>query len=141
MRNLRQRGQALVELALILPVVAMLVVAATDLGRAYYAYVGIVGAAEQGARVAADLRNDDTAINTAVKNEPDGNLTIADGDILVSCPGGLSPVYGIPASCRQRGMPVQVAVRYNFRLVTPFVARLLGNDTIVLQGSAARVVE
>lgn len=139
----KQTGQALVELALALPILLMLVIVTLDLGRAYFTYVGIVGAAEQGAVVAGDLGRDGTAIWTAVKGESSGagtSIAIADGDIAVSCPTSTPLNPSIPESCRVRGQPVTVTVRRGFQLATPFAQQLLGGNTIQLQASASQVV-
>jgi Flp pilus assembly protein TadG len=48
-----ERGQALAETALILPIIVLLLVAVVDIGRGVYAYTSIANAARQGARVAA----------------------------------------------------------------------------------------
>ena len=49
----RPRGQALVELGLLLPVLLLLLVGALDLGRVFYAQITITNAAKEGALVAA----------------------------------------------------------------------------------------
>src|SRR5262245_15953730 len=48
-RRARSRGQALVELALVTPLLLLLFAAAADLGRAFYAYVAVENAAKEGA--------------------------------------------------------------------------------------------
>ena len=53
----RSKGQALAEFALILPVLALLLFAILDLGRAVYVYNTLANAARQGARVAAVNQN------------------------------------------------------------------------------------
>ena len=45
----RSRGQALVELALVMPIFLLLIAGAIDLGRLFYAYVAIVNASKEGA--------------------------------------------------------------------------------------------
>ncbi len=49
-RRLSQRGQGAVEFALALALVLVLFLGALDMGRAFYAYIGIVNAAREGAR-------------------------------------------------------------------------------------------
>lgn len=53
----KSKGQSLVEFALILPVLALLLFALLDLGRAVYVYNTLANAARQGARVAAVNQN------------------------------------------------------------------------------------
>ena len=47
-----ERGQALVEFALVLPIFVLLLVAIFDLGRAVFAYNTLTNAAREGARMA-----------------------------------------------------------------------------------------
>ena len=49
----QDRGAAMIELALILPILVMLLVGIIDFGRAYSAQVSITGAAREGARTLA----------------------------------------------------------------------------------------
>jgi Flp pilus assembly protein TadG len=58
-----QRGQALVETALILPIIVLLLVAVFDIGRGVYAYNSIANASRVGARIAA--------VNQLYPNESD----------------------------------------------------------------------
>jgi len=56
-RRRKSRGQSLAEFALIFPVMALLLFALLDLGRAVYMYNTLANAARQGARVAAVNQN------------------------------------------------------------------------------------
>ena len=49
LRRKRSRGQSLVELALVLPILLLLVAGALDLGRLYYSQITITKAAKEGA--------------------------------------------------------------------------------------------
>lgn len=51
-RRLSRRGQSLVEMAMVLPVLTLLTFGLVDFGRAYYFQVSITNAAREGARVA-----------------------------------------------------------------------------------------
>jgi hypothetical protein len=139
-RRASSPGQALVELSLILPVLLIILVCCLDLGRAYFAYVGILAAAEQGARAASDLRFDGTAINNAVKLESGGSLAISDADITVSCPLDPPAIPTAPESCRQRGRAVTVSVRRTFTAVNPLLRPIAGTNSIPLHVSASVVV-
>ena len=52
-RSATSNGQSLVELALIMPLMLALVLAAVDVGRLFYAYIGVQNAAREGAAYAA----------------------------------------------------------------------------------------
>lgn len=62
-----QQGQAMVELALVLPLLLMVLFAIFQFGFLFYSYISIQQAAREGVRIAAVGKND-TLITTAVKN-------------------------------------------------------------------------
>ena len=64
------RGQALVELAIILPVMLLLAVAAIDLGRLFYAQITVENAAREGALTAAVLADDPDAFQGGTAATP-----------------------------------------------------------------------
>lgn len=61
-----QRGQALVELALVLPVLLVLFMGTVEFGRIFHSYLVITNASREGARVAV-LGGADTAISDRVE--------------------------------------------------------------------------
>lgn len=65
-RRTGQRGAAVVELAIILPVLAMLIFGIIEFGRGYSARIQLLGAVREGARAAA-LGGDSTAVQNRVK--------------------------------------------------------------------------
>src|SRR5581483_12286251 len=69
-----RRGQALVEFALTISVLAMLLVGVADFARAFYFDVAISSAANEGARVAAGGGSDDTVRAAARASAPSGMI-------------------------------------------------------------------
>ena len=63
-KSSRTRGQSMVEFALILPVLLLLLAAAIDLGRLFYAYVAVENAAKEGAFFGARNPLCDDGVNT-----------------------------------------------------------------------------
>jgi len=64
----RRRGQSLVEMALVVPVLVMVMFGATDLGRAFYLSIQIAGASRAGMRMGVIGGTND--IGAAVRSEP-----------------------------------------------------------------------
>lgn len=114
-----QRGQAVVELILSTALLLLILLAAVDLGRAFFAYVGLVNAAREGARAGVSTLSA-AAIEPAVRQEIQGNNLD---------PSRLTVVHSWGGS-RQ---PLVVTARYQFNLVT---TGFLPIDTINLQASA-----
>jgi len=142
-----QRGQSLVELALVLPILLVLLAAALDLGRVFYSTVSLNNAAREGALQAAETPSsyvEDAACNTAtnlvvcrVLLEAKGTMTtILPTDIDVKC----NPV-DVPLPCpKQAASLVTVEVRGTFTLLTPLLRGILGTDTLNLRSTASAQV-
>ena len=138
------RGQALVELALILPVMLVLFGSALDLGRLYYSQITINNAAKEGAlEAASETENlaefdstqgcdaDTNRVICLVINETKGSLiTIAPGDVALVCdpdPCPTSPVIGDT---------VRVTVTANFMLVSPILSVFFDGQTVPISSSS-----
>ena len=109
----KERGQSLVELAMLLPLLMMIVLGAVDFGRVFFAYTTIVNAAREGAHCASLPSCSWTA---AVDGEIDGALT-----------------GGVTRTLTTAGGDVTVTVQHNFAAVT---TTLFANTTIPLTASA-----
>ena len=139
-REPTSRAQALVEFALVLPILALLLVMAVDFGRVFYGWVGLNNAARVGANYAAlhadawvgpdnaakqaeraayfqQIVNDSKSINCSPKpaaaNIAAPSFTAADG---------VSPVVGIPPL----GAQARVELSCAMGLITPLASSLVG---------------
>lgn len=132
-RQLGDRGQAVVEMALILPIVVLLVFGALDVGRLFNAQIVVTQAAREGARVAAvectlnatTCAND---VNTRVNGSLSG-LNVADSNVTVSS----GPYVA--------GAAVTVQVQYTISLVTPVLSRLIPGSPFTLTGATTMRLE
>jgi len=100
-----ERGQTLVEFALILPVMLILIFALVDFGRGFYTWLVVTNAAREGARVGATQQGP-SAIQTRINDSISG----LDSSLLSIT---LTNVQGA------RGTPVEVDLVYDFAFVTP----------------------
>ena len=86
-----RRGQSLVELALMLPLITLILLGAVDLGRAFYSYVELTNAVKQGAAYGTLSPSDRTSSDSANPNniawqvQHESGLTILSSDITVRC--------------------------------------------------------
>lgn len=135
----RPRGQSLVELALILPVMMLLVAATLDLGRVFYSQITISGAAREGAMQAARTPTSfvaNTACNKTtnkvmcrVTNESNGSfVTVVPADVSLACS---------PSCATGIGNMVTVTVQGRFALLTPLLAGFFGGTQLTLESSAS----
>ncbi len=100
-----ERGQTLVEFALVLPFMLLLIFSLVDFGRAFHTWLVVTNAAREGARVGA-TQGSQASVTTRI-NDSMGVLDLADLTIT------LTNVQG------PRGEPVEVDLSYDFDFVTP----------------------
>jgi PKD repeat protein len=144
-RTGRSRGQSLVELALVAPVLLLILLVAVDFGRIYLGYVNL----QQMARVAggfasehasawdtpndadvlADYQdlvaNDAAAINCELPKDGTGNVQVPDP----AFPAGFDI-----------GDPIQISIPCNFQVLTPIISWVLG-DTVPVSASTTYPVK
>ena len=141
----RSGGQALVEFALVFPVLVFVLFGIFDVGRAVYAYNTIANAAREGARIAAvNQLNPATTDTTCIENMPVENLASPNWSIRACAassavslgvqPSAVSVSYGPPPntslSCSPTlyvGCIASVTVSYTWNPVTPVISNLLGH--------------
>ena len=143
-RQRRARGQALVELAIILPVLLVIVGAAIDLGRLFSAYVSIENAAKEGAFYGAinprcdvvktGCANPNT-VDWHVRNELPG-VTVT--SLTVECLASGSGTSKAVTACVEDDT-YRVGVTHQFNLVTPLLSPIFGS-TLTLSSTATSVV-
>jgi Flp pilus assembly protein TadG len=115
----RSSGQALVEMALVLPILFVMVFAILDFGLGLRAWISITNSAREGARVGA-VRGTCDAIMDRVK-ATSGGLVTDDDQITIT-----------PATCNgAAGSSVIVNVNYDYDLITPLggMLKFLGAST------------
>jgi Flp pilus assembly protein TadG len=116
-----QRGQGLVELALVIPVLLIIVIGLLDLGRAFFAVIVINNSAREGARYLI-LHPDDKGSGyagtiAAALLEADGTIVeLASGNIAITLCRDLAD----EGEC-ESGFPVRVRVTYTFEPIMGLV--------------------
>jgi Flp pilus assembly protein TadG len=121
--NQNQIGQNILEFALVLPFLAIVVFGVLDLGRVFFATIGLTNAAREGSRYLTMYPNDVTnesgayfGSKAAVLEEATlSGITLIGSDVTVSC----SNVDG-DDFC-DSGTPATVSITYNFDLVLGWV--------------------
>ncbi|HEU0245076.1 MAG TPA: PKD domain-containing protein [Candidatus Limnocylindrales bacterium] len=143
-RGANSRGQALVELALILPVLLLLLLGAIDFGRVFYSQITVNDAAREGAlegtrnptsflagTACTSANKESNRIMCRTLNEAKGGfVTVAPADVSVSCSTGTCP------SSPSLGQTISVAVAGRMTLLTPFIGAIFGSQDVLLSGSA-----
>jgi len=122
-----ERGQALVEMALVLPVLVLLIFGIIEFGRVFNAYLIITNAAREGARAGIVGATDLKILQTV-----EGSATTLDTLQLT--------VTITPSSAyRVRGSSLTVDVDYPVTLYAPVISNIIGNPYVVHGSSTMRV--
>lgn len=133
----RGRGQALAEFALIVPVFLLILMVAIDFGRLYFLYIGLNGAAREGAAFGANQPAYTSGIADRVKAE----LGLSPGDssvtITVSCAAACASQ---PGNAAPNKITVKVSPTGGFRLLTPVVGGFFGG-ALSMSASATAVIQ
>jgi PKD repeat protein len=141
----RSRGQAVVELALILPIILVLLASALDLGRLFYSQITVNDASREGvleasrdpsnfiANTACTAANKDAnRVMCRTLNEAKGGfVAIAPTDVTMTCSTGTCPTTAV------LGNTVSVSVTGHFRLITPILAVFFGGQDVTFASTSS----
>jgi Flp pilus assembly protein TadG len=142
--HIGRRGQALVEMALVTPVLLLLLAGAIDLGRAWYSQITIVNAAREGALEAAhnpDLYqagqpcSDANMVVCRAMREAEGSfVTVEAADVSMTC--NAACVEGTSAAPNT----ASVRVEGEFSLLTPILTWVFGGQTVTIDAVATATI-
>jgi Flp pilus assembly protein TadG len=123
------RGQSLVELAFILPMLLMLGIGIVDMGRAFYTSIAIQGAAEAGSLVAAEYNQSAAAVKAKIMASTNPDIfpfvTIQDSEITLT----------MDTSATGKDTEYSIVVTRNFQLLTPFIGSVVGSQALTLRSA------
>lgn len=122
-----QKGQSLVETALILPILLMILFGIVDFGRIFHAYLTLDHAGREAAR-AATIGSEDDVIKSKI-NSATGSLDKSKYSVGITiAPAGKAN--------RASGSEVTITLTYSVDFLTPFIAQTLNpvplkNETVM----------
>jgi Flp pilus assembly protein TadG len=140
----RQRGQALVEFAIVMPVIVLAVLGLLDLGRGIYTYNTLAQSALQAARTAIVNQVESTVKATAISSGATLGLTTSNVDVcfktatstLTSC---ASSTNNCTSAVRSIGCLAIVRTHISYAPMTPVIALLF--STINLSSTSIEPIE
>lgn len=137
----KDRGQTLVEFALLSPLLVILIFGFVDISRIYQSWVTVEGSAREGARYAVTGRSDcDIAADDRVAciqyqaTQRAEALTNNDSDLTVTVRSWDYPSYADPAVEGDAGAQcdaIEVEVGYDFTPSTPLASSIFGSVHLV----------
>lgn len=119
-----ERGQAILEFAMVLPLLTFLVLALILFGKALWVYIDLTHAANEGARVASVDVCD--ASNPSVLQCPSGTTLASYLTSEYALPSGAHVAICYPTGTRQIGDPVEIEV-YTSASWVPLIGGSLGS--------------
>lgn len=119
----RQSGQSLVELAISLVVILTLLAGIVDLGMAFFSWVAIRDASQEGAIFGAVCPNDADAIIDRVRDVSSTPVNLADE--------GRVTVNVVTASGIAPGNPIEITVIFDYQSITPGLSGFLPNGGFI----------
>lgn len=126
-RRDRERGQTLVEFALILPVFILVLMGIFDLGRAVYAFNTISNASREAVRLAIVDQNPAAVEAKAIGHAVALGIGPADVDLSFRKPNSTELcVSPVALACE-----VEVVVRYQYTAATPVIGNIVGTINMV----------
>jgi len=123
-------GQALVELALVLPLLLVLLLGAIDFGRVFFGYVAVTNASRVAANYAATHPDAWALGNDAQQDEYAQLIRDAGADNCGLYDSDEPPAPAFPDGSRELGDRVRVDLTCEFEMVNPFIEPLVGPFTL-----------
>ncbi|MBT9155556.1 MAG: hypothetical protein DDT37_00523 [Firmicutes bacterium] len=126
MRRQSENGQALVELALVLPILLLVLMAIVDFGRVFHGHLAVTSASRQAVREASLGRTDAEIISAARS----AAAPLAPEQLAVT----VTPAF----SARQAGTSIEVTVTYSLHIITPLIQPFFPQPYQVIARAVAR---
>lgn len=127
MKKKNNRGQALVETALVLPIILLILLGIIDFGLMFNNYLVVSNASREGARTAA-VGATDSEITSLVANVA---ATLDVSKITVT----ITPSQ----SLRKKGDEVVVTVDYDYNMITPIISSIIPGPLHLSSRSVMRI--
>jgi Flp pilus assembly protein TadG len=127
-----ERGQSLVEFAFSITLLLTLLAGSLDLGRAYFTYLTLRDAAQEGAAYGAIDPNHPALIEQRVRTTTSDPLDFSDPNVSVAV-GYIDDYYPTGTLCA--GDAVQVTVGVTFEIIAPFLGAIVGTQSFPLQAT------
>ncbi len=136
-----ERGQSLVELAISITILIFLLAGAVEFGMAFFQFVQLRDAAQEGALYGSMNPTNEATIETRIRGASNSPIDLAGGNvtITITIDGYLpsDPTYDTVA-CEGHGLKVLVA--YDHQIFMPFIPAFIGSSIIPLNASVTDTI-
>ncbi len=128
-RMKQERGQSIVEFAIVLPLLVLLLMGVADVGRAYYILVSLNDAASEGATYASINPSDLDGIQLRTVEATDGLMEPDRTNVNVIYPAQLVS-----------GAAITVTAQYDMQLFTPMFEGMFPDNVVHVRGQATQPI-
>jgi len=136
MKSLKtERGQSLVEFAISLVILIYLLTGAVEFGMAYFQFVQLRDAAQEGALYGSLNPSDNTGIMARIRQSSQSPIKMNDSSVV---PDGNISIALSGSPCEGNGIKVEIT--YDHKIFMPFIPQLIGANTIPLKASVTDTI-
>ena len=142
----RERGQSLVELSISLLVLLYLLSGAVEFGLAFFQFVQLRDAAQEGALYGSMNPSDSAPVELRVRNASSSPINLADASkvsVSVFIDNSLVWKDGVVQSISSNaceGHAITVKVGFNHQIFMPFIPQLIGRSSLPLNATVTDTI-
>src|SRR3989304_4545720 len=137
-----ESGQSLVELAISILILIYLLAGAVEFGMAFFQFVQLRDAAQEGALYGSMHPDQVSTIETRIRGASSSPIDLASGDvtITISIDGILSTDTANYQTVDCEGHGLKVLVAFEHQIFMPFIPQLIGSPTIPLNATVTDTI-
>lgn len=136
-KNKTERGQSLVELAISLVVLLYLLSGVVEFGIAFFQFIQLRDAAQEGALYGSINPNDSPKIEGRVRGASDRPINLNDTSLVIVTQTVIDDGDG-KFPCVGDG--IKVEAKFDHKIFMPFISTLIGSNTIHLNGNVTDTI-
>ena len=136
-----ERGQSLVELAISILILIYLLAGAVEFGLAFFQYVQLRDAAQEGALYGSMAPSDTPGIIARVQGASTSPIDLSGGDVTITISiDGIDSGNASYATVDCEGHGLKVIVSYPHQIFMPFIPEFIGSSTIPLNATVTDTI-
>jgi Flp pilus assembly protein TadG len=130
-----QKGQSLVEFSILAVFLIILLAGVVDFGRAYFTFIEMRDAAQEGASYGSFAPNDFNGIEARVRDTMKDPVDLSDPAVVQVTPELSNPPYACagfnPSSLESN--TIRVTIKYDMPITVPFLGAIIESQTLPLE--------
>lgn len=132
-----QKGQSLVEFAFVAVFLSVLLAGVADFGRAYFIFIQMRDAAQEGASYGSFAPNDFSGIEDRIRDTMKDPVDLSDPTIVQITPELTNPPYACagfnPSSLKTNA--IRVTIYYEMPIAVPFLGAIINSQVVPIEAT------